>query len=156
MAPPARWNDAATTDEIIAAVEEGQSLATACRRAGLNPRLWQRWRTRVDEWREQGSPDGGIDVTLLAVVERVEHARAVIESRVVMDLIRSDSDGKGWQRLAFWLERRNPQDWAPPKDGAAPAAAPGPRHDALKPEDIASALALVASAEDAEPEDVHA
>jgi hypothetical protein len=103
-----RWKDEAIVGQIEAELAIGATWQHATTLAGVHPNTVKRWRNQVTEWGTEA------DTGLAAVICRLDVAKATGERKIVEDLLEGgpDGDGKGWQRLAWYLERTNPREFS--------------------------------------------
>lgn len=78
--------------ELVAAVETGVSIESACAMVGIHRSTWYEWRERPE------------------IEARLDRALAVAESRL-LDSIR-EAGRDDWRASAWILERRYPETWS--------------------------------------------
>ena len=78
--------------ELVAAVETGVSIESACSIAGIHRSTWYEWRERPE------------------IEARLDRALAIAESRL-LDSIR-EAGRDDWRASAWILERRYPETWS--------------------------------------------
>ena len=109
-----RWKDPEVVDAIERELATGATWQHATTLAGVHPGTMRRWRARVVEWdAEDGDPTGD-QAALEGVVKRLDVAKAKGERKIVGELLDGgeSGEGKGWQRLAWYLERTNPREFS--------------------------------------------
>lgn len=110
---PAKWEDPAIVDAIVAELEVGATWQHATTLAGVHPNTVKGWRNRVTHW-DRDDDGERPPAQLEAAVKRLDIAKATGERKIVGQLLDGgpDGDGKGWQRLAWYLERTNPREFS--------------------------------------------
>ena len=112
--PYPKWKDEAIVGQIEALLRDGAPWSHAAAIAGVHPATLRRWRQRVAEWESDADGDPAELDALGVVVKRLERAKHDGEWTVARELLAGgpDGEGKGWQRLAWWLERTNPEQFS--------------------------------------------
>jgi hypothetical protein len=78
--------------ELVAAVETGVSIESACSIAGIHRSTWYEWRERPE------------------IEARLDRALAIAESRLIDSIREAGRDD--WRASAWILERRYPETWS--------------------------------------------
>lgn len=94
------------TPELIEKVTDfirlGNNNKTAAALAGIGEATFYKYLAKADE--ENPEPE------FVEFREAIERARAEAEARMVANIRKAGTDGK-WQASAWWLERKNPDEW---------------------------------------------
>tara|TARA_S200002703_G_scaffold6027_1_gene6744 strand:+ start:450 stop:881 length:432 start_codon:yes stop_codon:yes gene_type:complete len=112
MARPSKLT-AEVQSVIVAALEGGNSRASAAAVAGINVSTLQRWMRRGE--RAEGRTDRKFREFCMAI----KKAEATCERRC-LDLISSAAEAGRWQAAAWILERRWPESWGRRRAEASP------------------------------------
>jgi hypothetical protein len=110
--PPSR-NDP-RVQVLLANLEQGQFLSTACDAAGIHRSTVARWVKRGEEAQVSMEIDGDeIDVSELAycdISDTIKKAQGTAQSRA-LTIIQEAAISGTWQAAAWYLERAHPQRW---------------------------------------------
>lgn len=102
-----------TQAELVAGEKLGLSQRACAGRAGIALRTYEKWLTRgrrAIEDMEDGVELSATDAPYAGLVRMVEKARAQWEQTVLENL--DDEDQKQWQKHAWKLERKRPEEYA--------------------------------------------
>ncbi len=110
--PPSRSEQ--RVQALLAALEQGQFLSTACDAAGIHRSTVARWVKRGEEAQISMEIDGvDIDASELAycdISDAIKKAQAAAQSRA-LTVIQDAAHSGTWQAAAWYLERAHPQRW---------------------------------------------
>lgn len=99
---------------LLAALEQGQFLSTACDAAGIHRSTVARWVKRGEEAQISMEIDGDeINASELAycdISDAIKKAQATAQSRA-LTVIQDAALNGTWQAAAWYLERAHPQRW---------------------------------------------
>lgn len=105
------------TDEVynklVAAEGKGLGRRSVAALGGISERTYWRWLERgkrACEVEEEGNEPDPFDAQFMKLWRETEKARAKWEQEVIQAM--DDETDKGWQRQAWKLERRRPEDYS--------------------------------------------
>ena len=96
---------------ILDALRGGNTLKTAAEYGGIHPDTLRRW---MDEGETDGSQ--GQDTQKGRLYAAIKKVLADVVVRNVALLQRAGMEGKNWTAIAWWLERRYPEEWGKPPE----------------------------------------
>jgi len=118
----ARLIDETKTEVLCRALIMGNTHTTACKLANINYDLFRRWMALgghpLSATKKNDVVDPGLAEEPYATFARaVVEAKATAESRAVNQIIAAGD--RDWKAAAWYLEKSNPDEWAPEKKNAS-------------------------------------
>lgn len=101
-----------TQARICDLIESGNTVAVAAQAAGITEQTFYNWKRRgeaAEERQRVGEKLTATERSYLSFFEAIKRAEAVSHAAAVAQ-IRKAGD-KQWQALAWWLERKFPEQW---------------------------------------------